>query len=99
MNLKRQNFNFKRMGLHNPPRYNKMTFMKFFDKFLENENNPNTANVKKMKRTRKPLTFGDFSIDVQSKNLMVDTDSNSIAANGFEFFCDNSIRVTETLSS
>ena len=43
-------------------------------KILGNENNPNTPII----------VCGDFNIDVESKNLMVDTFLNSIAANGYE---------------
>ena len=76
LNLEMQNFNFKLMALYNPPRYNKMTFIETLDKFFENENSPNTPTV----------ICGDFNIDVENKNLMVDTYLNSIAANGFEYF-------------
>ena len=72
LNLEMQNFNFKLMALYNPPRYNKMTFVETFDKFLENENIPNTPTK----------ICGDFNIDGESENPMVDTYINSIAANG-----------------
>ena len=77
------------MALYNHPRYNKMTFIETLDKFLENENSPNTQTI----------ICGDFNIDVENKNLIVDTYLNKIAANGFEFLCDNPTRVTETSSS
>ena len=89
LNLGIQSFNFKLMALYNPPRYNKMTFIETLNKFLENENNPNTPTI----------VCGVFNIDVECKNLMVDTYLNSIVAYGFEFFCDNPTRVTETSSS
>ena len=83
-----QIFNFKLMALCNPPQYNKMTFIETLDKFLENEKSPNTpTNV-----------GGDFKIDIGNKNLMVDTYLNSVAVNGFEFFCDKTTKVTETSS-
>ena len=77
------------MALYNPPRYNKMTFKETLDKFLEKENSPNTQTI----------ICGDFNIDVDNKNLMVYRYLNNIAANGFEFLCDNPTRVTETSSS
>ena len=52
-----------------------MTFIETLDILLENENSPNT-----------PIIICDFNIDIESKNLMVDTYLNSIAANCFEFY-------------
>ena len=53
-----------------------MIFIETLKKFLENEISPNTSTI----------ICGDFNIEVENKNLMVDTYLNSIAANGFEFF-------------
>ena len=64
------------MTLYNPPRYKKMTFIETLDNFLEIEKNPNIPTI----------IWVDFNFDIESKNLMVDTYLDSIAANGFVCF-------------